>query len=387
MKSRLEKRGKVWWYASGSRNDRIRKSLGTGNKHIAEERQRALDQESWIKENCPGIYIQELLDRSKINFEDVVSYIKDSGSTVVSITLQKFAESWLDGIEFKTPKTEKTKRQRVKTFISFFGKDVTVDQVTATDVNGFLAKLLADNYAESTRQSYLTVIKEFFSVATERYNLPLNPAKSTETTKIKVKATPKDPISGELLFKTIARTTVELYRKLSKLHPKRGFTSESARKDQAFWSIMAYTGVAPIDASSLQPGDFENFGKARTKVENNHSVSVYLVRVKQLLKFGDDIFGIWSKKPSTRDSQIGQSRERFKILTDGWTFKAIRLFYLNELEEEGANRKTIKGLVGHSENSLTADKYYLRGKESEMKQASQSLADKYDYLREEVEND
>ena len=105
----------IWWYKRGmhGKPDYLCVSLSTSNRKLAEERQKNLDQEHWLKTNCPGIYIQDLIDRNGVTLEEVVDIIINSNVSGRKTSILDGFKEWLDQLTFSSDANRKHKTNNI----------------------------------------------------------------------------------------------------------------------------------------------------------------------------------------------------------------------------------------------------------------------------------
>jgi len=318
-----------------------------------------LDQEHWLKVNCPGLYIQNLLDEKGVTLDDLILSLNDRTiSKNVDLTLVAAGVEFLEQEIFETDSTEKQKTHRIDLVVDGLGRTKSVSEISTRDLN-IWQKSLKSKYAPSTRHTYMRVAKELFAYLSNTYGID-NPCDNAKAVSVPVKV--HSSIPTKLLMDTINNVDPGSYEILAEEYPKFAFTEENARKDQIFWTLLAFTGASPIDACNITPSDFEGISQRQKS-----NIRVKYVLVDQLAKFGGDLFNIFTGR-----GQYSNSGKRFKVLT-GFTFKAIRRFFLNELESKLA-RRDLKALAGHSEKSNVLDTNYLNADESAMEKGVRDLA-------------
>jgi hypothetical protein len=370
------KRRTVWYYKRGKqgRSGYLYITLRTGSRRLAEERQKSLDQEYWLKTNCPGIYIQDLIERNGVTLEEVVGLIVNSnvGSHKVSI-LGGFQE-WLSQLTFSSDANRKHKTNNINKIGKWFSNlfsDKLIHEISFVHVNRFIKWMDEElGLAKRTQSDNLSILRQFYKWAVLHYGLKKNPT-IDGVLKIIQKDSDKIEIPGVLLFNTIDKVGCALYERMSKhgdtyYNKKIGFGDpNNARKDQIFWTLIAFTGAWPVDAMNMIPDDF--IGHSRRRKSN---IKVKYIMVPQLAKFGSDLFGIFHSK-SERD----YSGKRFKILT-GYTLKNIRTFFLNEMHKELKDTE-LKAVAGHTPDSKTLDKSYLNADTNAIESALQLYGEKF----------
>lgn len=367
----FKRRGNVWYYKRGNHGypGYLYKSLNTGNRRLAEERQKSLDQEYWLKTNCPGIYIQDLIERNGVTLEEVVNLIVNSNSGSQKVSILDGFKEWLDQLTFSSEANKKHKTNNINKIGKWFSDlfpDEKVHEISFTHINKFI-KWMDESLglAKRTQSDNLSILKQFYSWAVLNYGLKQNPT-TNGVLKIVQKEADKVAIPGKILFSTIDSLSSKLYKDMELSGNNFGFSNpDNARKDQIFWTLIAFTGAWPVDAMNMKPDDFS--GHSRRKKSN---IKVKYVMVPQLAKFGSDLFGIFHSK-SERD----YSGKRFKVLT-GYTLKNIRTFFLNEMHKELKDTE-LKAVAGHTPDSKTLDKSYLNADTDAIETALQLYGEKF----------
>ena len=348
MKSHIYKRGRTWWYQRGRQPNRVRLSLNTKNKTIAEERQRSLDQEFWLKENCPGLYVQGLLEKHNITLDELILALNDRViGKVVDITLEEASEQFLSELTFEKDATKKNKYRQIRKMVKYLDGTRKISEITERDINLLLKDLKeVDGMRPATRKTHQTALKQMFRALAKRYDIK-NPCEDVKN--VKVPNEVKKAIPEKLLFDTIRNNTPELYVELAKKHrgSKVYFNPEFAEKDKIFWTLIAFTGMNVGDAHKVTKADFEQVNHREKTGEIR-----MLCMVDQLAEYGDDLFNIFTLDQARRSSR------RFSLIT-GWTLSSVRKWYANKIVPILPQRDA-KVLMGHSQQSNALNTNYLR---------------------------
>jgi|DEB0MinimDraft_10_1074344.scaffolds.fasta_scaffold02160_11 integrase len=292
-------------YGSNEKGNRVRKSLKTTNKKIAEKLGAALYTEIMLQEN--GIATSSL---------NVAELYKEYYNLEI---LPKKTKAWADRVKIV-----------MNHLIEYMGTK-QIKNVRLIDINKYINNRLSV-VAGTTVKKELSIIKKMFEYAHNNTYISSNPTIAATIGDVKSK-------DGENIPK-------DVWEKLMRLN--------IPRRDRIFWNILYYTGLRAVDAGTLKKEDVEN-GVVNQK-KTDRDVGIYLH--PKLIEYGNEIYEIYIHK-GDRD----KSRELLQKKLEGmgyplkkWNLHSLRHSFTTNLQELGLGLEDIKNLTGHSTSKM-ASKY------------------------------
>lgn len=295
----------IYYFHYGTGKSRIRKSLKTKNKRIAEKLYTTIHTEVLLKEK---------------------------GIPISSLSVQELFEEYYK-LEI-LPKKKKSWADRVTIAINHFIDDYSDNQIIKIrliHINKFITKRLAI-VAGTTVKKELSILNNMFQYAYHNTYIPKNPVSKASV--------------GEVKSKEGENIPNDVWVKLMRLN--------ILQKDRIFWNILYYTGLRAVDAGTLKKESIIDGVIKQQKTDRD--VGIYLH--PKLQEFGDEIYEIYPKKKS-RDISRGRLQSNLEELgypLKKWNLHSLRHSFSTNLQELGLGLEDIKNLTGHSTSKM-ASKY------------------------------
>tara|TARA_Y100001937_G_scaffold126058_1_gene194385 strand:+ start:1598 stop:2590 length:993 start_codon:yes stop_codon:yes gene_type:complete len=286
---------------------RIRKSLQTNKKVDAITRAKLIEKKDWLLSEGMQEFDREPITLGKLHSE----YIPEV------IDVSKKAES-----------SKANDKRQLERFVNLIGPDTLLTDVTESECNRYINKL-KETLVDITIVKCVSICRRMFKYALKPpYNLKHNPFEWCQSAKELNKQTEKKPI---VPWNTIL-----------------GAIDQAPDIDtKMFWTLLAYTGMAPVDASKVTKEDFINGSYKRTK----SGVPFMLYYHPEIAKYGDAIFGLFQKK-----SQRDTSNRKFKALTGHITYDIRRTFATSVMNKFKSAEDAI-AFTGHTNVKTLVDHY------------------------------
>ena len=295
----------VYYFHYGTGKSRIRKSLKTTNRRVAEKLYVTMHTEVLLKEK--GIPI------SSLNVQELFNeYYKLE-------ILPKKKKPWADRVNIA-----------INHFIDDYGEKQII-KIRLIDINKFITKRLLI-VAGTTVKKELSILNNMFEYAYHNTYIPKNPTRTASVGDVKSK-------EGENIPNDV---WVELMR------------LNVPNKDKIFWNILYYTGLRAVDAGTLKKEDIKNGVIKQQKTDRN--VGIYLH--PKLQEYGDNIYEIYPEKKN-RDTSRALLQNKLASLgypLKKWNLHSLRHSFTTNLQELGLGLEDIKNLTGHSTSKM-ASKY------------------------------
>lgn len=316
-----------WQYTGGTPPNRVRKSLRTANRKVAEKLQAHLD--------------------------DTLA-LRKAGISIQTVKLQKPYRDYLEQVESnKGLKTAQGIKSVLNMFLKISGDHITNKHLTPLFMQEYMSKRKAMGRSPKTINEDHKILGNWFDYMNIMGILKDNPLHGL------------------------------IRPKLEKVNPNRAFNKDEIKAifnqvylehDRIFWNLLYKTGLRAVDACTLTPNNINGrfIELNQQKTEEYHEPRKVVIPIhKDLTNL--NIFNIM--KPGS----IGNSRERLKRIIHT-TFhphdsnlkseemkkeiKHCKLFHGNlhtfrhsfasHLEELGATRWDTKCLLGHKADDITA---------------------------------
>ena len=225
-------------------------------------------------------------------------------------------------------------------FLETIGKSL-IGAIDTKDINLFIKKLRDEGKAPNTILNYLKPVSLVFEYAISQELVKKNPVSKSE--------------------KPAAKSQKEhIYIPSEALD---AVFAEAKDDDRIFWTWLRYTGLNPIDVTSLTPASIQTDDEGK-HIDGKRTKSGKAVRVpihnkiEELeAEFGKRIFGIYPTK-GRRD----KSNKRFKVLLKKQGFEspvaALRHTFITNLFNQKYSPTQIAKIVGHTSTKLI-EKIYV----------------------------
>jgi len=320
--SKLYLRNGIWWYTQGTPPGRVRKSLETKNRTVAERIQAKFDEELALRK---------------------------AGVSVQTINIQKPYRLYLDQIEAnKSVRYSKGIKSCLNMFLKISGDHITNKHLTPLFMTEYLYKRKTLGASPRTLSVDHKLLGNWFDWMSIMGYLIQNPLHGLIKPKI---------------------TKVNPNRAFNKDEIKAVFDKVGLEKDFIFWNLLYKTGLRAVDACTLQ---IDNINGEFIELDQDKTERKVVIPIHESLKTLN-FFNL------INPGSLGRTRERLKKIIHT-TFhpytknlnveemnKEVRncqLFHGNlhtfrhsfasHLEELGATRWETKCLLGHKADDVTA---------------------------------
>lgn len=282
----------------------------------------------------------------------------------IEIGYQTVREEWIALVSGKKSQNWLDKeRQNNNIFIKFLeASDIgLISEIKVKTINAFVQAKEAEGKAPNTITNYLKPVKQLLDYAVSVEYLETNPVDKClkPGTKVRRKFV---YINDDILDQVIDNTN---------------FTG-----DKIYWTFLRYTGLNPIDVSSLTPEAIlgDNGGQyidvKRTK--SNVDVRIPLhPKVEALLKeHGNDVFGVYKETKKLRDLSTERFKRAVYKASNGeieTTLGSLRHTFATNLFNQGYSLDEIKLITGHTTTKLLAKTYVSHTEQARAHEAIDKL--------------
>jgi len=297
-----------YWLEYYLNGKRVRLSTKTKRKVEAEERARLLQKQNWLREE--GLLA---VDTPKH-------------------TLQNLVDDYLDNVvdvNNKSQQSRETDKRWINRFVEFVSPDTPFESIDESHCNKFIADYKADGIADTTLHKAGQILRSMFHYASRPpYNAKYNPFDWAQGVKqLSKKGEKQLPVEWDKIIKAIETT--------------------KNQNDKMFWTLLAYTGMSPIDAPRVTLDDFNKGYFKRSKTSVRFAIWLH----PEIAKFGDAIFGVYPARHQRDDSS-----RRFKKLT-GHPLKAVRKTFASTLVTQFESAEDAIAFTGHKNIKTLMDHY------------------------------
>ena len=309
MKVYKRKRSPNYWVDYTNQNgQRVRKSLGTTRKKVADDLASTIQKQIWLAT------------------EGLLNVVK------TQLTLSDLVTDYVDNVVDVNDKSEQSKatdKRWIHRFEEFVGPTTLFDSIAEKHCNGFVKHYKGKGLAETSLHKAGQILNVMFKYATRPpYNAKYNPFEWAQGVKqLSKKGEKQLPIPWDDILKAIETTQNE--------------------SDKMFWTLLAYTGMSPIDAPKVTLDDFNRGYFKRSKTAVRFSIWLH----PEIAKYGDAIFGLYPARHQRDDSN-----RRFKKIT-GWPLKSVRKTFASTLVTQFESAEDAIAFTGHT-NIKTLMEHY-----------------------------
>ena len=220
-----------------------------------------------------------------------------------------------------------------------------ISDIKVNTINEFIKLKKTEGKAPNTITNYLKPVNQCLQYAVNNEYIKNNPVKSAHAPGTKVR---KEyiHISDEILDQVI--------------------NSSDSLLDKIYWTILRYTGLNPVDVSSITSKSIlgDNGGRyidgKRTKSKVDVRIPLHSKIEELISEHGVQCFGVYSSSKKQRD----ESTKRFKIAvykaSNGeieTTLGSLRHTFATNLFNQGYSLDEIKLITGHTTTKLLAKTY------------------------------
>ena len=306
--------------------------------------------------------IETLANSDKIKLAVILSsHLPDNYSTTISqadvtITYPELREEWLSVVRHEKSDNwlskEKTNNNLMISFLESINISSVVE-ITTKHINQFISSQADRGKAPNTINDYLKHIKQCFDQAVAYEYIKENPVAKANKPQAKV-------------LKEFVEIPVDVCKQLIN-------RDEIKTDDYIYWSFLRYTGLAPIDVTSLTPDVIKNdkggsyIDGKRTKTQVANRIPLHSKLSKIIDEFGSRCFGIYSTK-GQRDASSRRFKSRIKKITNGkivTTVYSLRHTFSTALFNAGHSVDDIKLITGHT-NGKMLTKTYIKEEDQEI---------------------
>ena len=298
--------------------------------------------------------IETLANSDKVKLAVILSScLPDNYSTTISqadvtITYPELRKEWLSVVRHDKSNNWLSKEKTNNNLLISFLESINVSsvvEITTKHINQFISSQADLGKAPNTINDYLKHIKQCFDQAVAYDYIKENPVAKANKPQAKV-------------LKEFVEIPVDVCKQLIN-------RNEIKTNDYIYWSFLRYTGLAPIDVTSLNPdtikkdkgGSYIDGKRTKTQVANRIPLHSKLVEI--INEFGDLCFGIYNTK-GQRDASSRRFKSRIKKITNGkivTTVYSLRHTFSTALFNAGHSVDDIKLITGHTNGKMLTKTY------------------------------
>lgn len=336
--STLKKRGDSWYYFRGSRNTRVRLSLKTSNKKIAEIRENKLNLMMSMGTHGMnhGVAAQKYLDYIIENY-DVSADTESIVNGFNKLSLKKIAEEYRELCnDTKSASWSRRIGHHLNRITDYFG-DVLMPDIKPPDINRMLKKRSADNFAPSTINDEIAILNSLYKYAVGCQYIMYNPVDTPAVIRPKnVWVNPRSAPTHEIMQ--------SIFEEAEK---------EGLYEDVIFWKLICYTGLRPGDAGNLTKDKIINEGTVQKKTGFRAALFMH----PEIEQYGDAIYNLKPKEKPHRAKSRGRLQRIAKSLK--WNkhidLHCLRHYFATRMSELGLSAEDLKILTGHTSSKMVTN--------------------------------
>jgi len=299
-----------YWLTYSEDGKRHRMSLGTTRKADAEQRADTIRKRLWLKQ-------EGLLTVERPN-----------------LTLADLTIDYLSNVVDENNKSQQSKdtdKRWINRFLEFVGPSTVFSTIDESHCNRFINsyKQAEPPIAETTLHKAGQILCSMFKYASRPpYEAKYNPFEWAQGVKqLSKKGEKQLPVEWDKVIDAIEQT--------------------KNQNDKMFWTLLAYTGMSPIDAPLITMDDFKRGYFKRSKTSVRFSVWLH----PEIEKYGESIFGLYPKRHQRDDSN-----RRFKKIT-GHPLKSVRKTFASTLVTQFESAEDAIAFTGHTNIKTLMDHY------------------------------
>ena len=293
-----------------------------------------------------------------------ISTVADQNNPDHYIGYQTAREEWIALVSSKKSKNWLDKeRQNNNIFIKFLeASNINlISDIKVTTINAFVQAKEAEGKAPNTITNYLKPVKQLLDYAVSVEYLETNPVGKhiKPGTEVRRKFV---YINDDILDKVIDNAN---------------FTG-----DKIYWTFLRYTGLNPVDVSSLTPEAIkdDNGGQYIDTKRTKSNVDVRIPlhpKVEALLKeHGNDVFGVYKETKKLRDLSTERFKRAVYKASKGkieTTLGSLRHTFATNLYNQGYSLDEIKLITGHTTTKILAKTYVTHTEQARAHEAIDKL--------------
>jgi|19_taG_2_1085344.scaffolds.fasta_scaffold00950_22 integrase len=336
--SKIVKRGEAWHFISGSGATRIRLSLKTGNKKIAEIRENKLN--LMMSYGTHGIKTQvaaqRYLEHIIVNY-DVSSDTEFIANGYNKLSMKKIANEYRALCnDTKSSAWSRRIGHHLNRILNYFG-DVLMPDIKPPDINNMIKQRTRDGFAPSTMNDEIAILNSLYKYAVGCQYIMYNPVDTPAI--IRPKNVWVNPRSAP---------THEIMQSIFRAGEKEGLY-----EDVIFWKLICYTGLRPGDAGNLTKDKIINEGTVQKKTGFRAALFLH----PEIEQYGDAIYNLKPKEKPHRAKSRGHLQRIAKSLK--WDkhidLHCLRHYFATRMSELGLSAEDLKILTGHTSSKMVTN--------------------------------
>jgi len=275
-------------------------------------------------------------------------YLVSSQDKVEQITYAQVRAEWLSIVgDEKSQNWLDKERQNNNIFIKFLeANDISfISDIKVSTINSFIVSKKDEGKAPNTITNYLKPVSQCLQHAVDIEYLENNPVATAHKPGTKV-LKEYIHISDEILDQVI--------------------DSSDSLLDRIYWTILRYTGLNPVDVSSITSKAIlgDNGGKyidgKRTKSKINVRIPVHPKVEALITEHGINCFGVYKASKKQRDNSTKRFKAAVSKASNGkikTTLGSLRHTFITNLFNQGYSLDEIKLITGHTTTKLLTKTY------------------------------
>ena len=336
--SKIIKRCDYWNYSSGSRATRIRLSLKTGNKKIAESRQGKLDlmlsygTHGMKHQMAANKYLDHIIDNFLVS-GDTELIVNGFNKLSLANVADEYGELCHDT---KSSSWSKRIGQHLHRIVDYYGDILLVD-LKPQDINRMIKKRTMSGFAPSTINDEIAILNSLYKYSVGCQYIMYNPVDTPAIMRPKnVWVNPRIAPTHEIMHKIFSAGE-----------------KEGLYEDVIYWKLICYTGLRPGDAGNLTKDKIINEGTVQKKTGFRAALFMH----HEVLQYGDAIYNLKPEDKPHRETSRRRLQRIAKAL--GWPERidlhCLRHYFATRMSELGLSAEDLKILTGHTSSKMVTN--------------------------------